>query len=157
MGLDMFLSRKKYVGAEYEHRKVTGNISIKIGDKELPIDFNKVSYIDESVAYWRKQNAIHKWFVDKVQSGNDDCGYYYVSTEDLKELLDLCKEVKENPAKASELLPTTSGFFFGGTDYDEWYFEGINYTIKTIEELLKQEDEYNSLGFWSEFEYHSSW
>lgn len=157
MGLDMFLSRKKYVGAEYEHRKVTGNISIKIGDKELPIDFNKVSYIDESVAYWRKQNAIHKWFVDKVQSGNDDCGYYYVSTEDLKELLDLCKEVKENPTKASELLPTTSGFFFGGTDYDEWYFEGINYTIKTIEELLKQEDEYNSLGFWSEFEYHSSW
>jgi hypothetical protein len=73
MGLDMFLSRKKYVGAEYEHRKVTGNISIKIGDKELPIDFNKVSYIEESVAYWRKQNAIHKWFVDKVQSGNDDC------------------------------------------------------------------------------------
>lgn len=157
MGLDMFLSRKKYVGAEYEHRKVTGSISIKIGDKELPIDFNKVSYIDESVAYWRKQNAIHKWFVDKVQSGNDDCGYYYVSTEDLKELLDLCKEVKENPTKASELLPTTSGFFFGGTDYDEWYFEGINYTIKTIEGLLKQEDKYNSLGFWSEFEYHSSW
>lgn len=157
MGLDMFLSRKKYVGAEYEHRKVTGSISIKIGDKELPIDFNKVSYIEESVAYWRKQNAIHKWFVDKVQSGNDDCGYYYVSTEDLKELLDLCKEVKENPTKASALLQTTSGFFFGGTDYDEWYFEGINYTIKTIEELLKQEDEYNSLGFWSDFEYHSSW
>ena len=95
MGLDMYLSRKKYVGANYEHRNVKGEIKINIGDKELPIDFNKVSYIEESVGYWRKANQIHKWFVDNCQNGEDNCEEHYVPIEKLKELLDICKEIKE--------------------------------------------------------------
>ena len=33
----------------------------------------------------------------------------------------------------------------------------IIYTINTIEQLLKEEEELNKLGFYSDFEYHSSW
>ena len=95
MGLDMYLSRKKYVGANYEHRNVKGSIKINIGDNELPIDFNKVSYIEESVGYWRKANQIHNWFVENCQDGIDNCEEHYVPTEKLQELLDICKEVKE--------------------------------------------------------------
>ncbi len=93
MGLDMYLTRKIYIGAEYEHRKVTGVIDIKIGDKPVHINFNKVSYIEEKAAYWRKCNQIHKWFVDNAQKGEDDCGTYDVSVEQLQELVDLCKKV----------------------------------------------------------------
>lgn len=188
MGLDMYLTRKKYVGAEWEHRNVKGKIKITIGDKELPIDFSKVSYIDESVAYWRKANAIHKWFVENVQKGVDDCGNYYVSKDDLEKLLNVCKEVKEkavikkgmiqngtkmengewkpvyeegeyieNGDELEAILPTESGFFFGSTAYDQWYMMDIDYTIKRLEELLKEEKEMNDIGFWSEFEYHASW
>lgn len=157
MGLDMYLSRKKYVGANYEHRKVSGKIDIKIGDKELPIDFNKVSYIEESICYWRKANQIHKWFVNNVQNGIDDCKSYYVSIDNLKKLLELCKEIKEEPNKAQELLPTTRGFFFGGTEYDEWYYKDIDYTIKELDSIIKEEEELNKQGFYSEFEYSSSW
>ena len=84
MGLDMYLSRKKYVGANYEHRKVKGEIHINIGEKHLPVDFNKVTYIEEEVGYWRKANQIHKWFVDNVQDGEDNCELHYVSLESLK-------------------------------------------------------------------------
>lgn len=45
---------------------------------------------------WRKANAIHKWFVDNVQGGNDDCGMYEVSVDDLVKLHDACKEVLES-------------------------------------------------------------
>jgi len=38
------------------------------------------------VAYWRKANAIHNWFVKHVQDGCDDCGYYIVTMQDLKDL-----------------------------------------------------------------------
>ena len=38
MGLDMYLTKKVYVGANYEHRNVTGKINIKVGDKKLNID-----------------------------------------------------------------------------------------------------------------------
>ena len=29
----------------------------------VPIKFDRVCYIEESVGYWRKANAIHNWFV----------------------------------------------------------------------------------------------
>ena len=167
MGLDMYLIRKKYVGAEYEHRKVKGTIYITIGDKQLPIDFNRIVYIEESVGYWRKANAIHKWFVDNVQDGVDNCQSYYVSAEKLEELLELCKKVKktakvkdgviENAEEIEEILPTTDGYFFGSTDYDEWYMQDIDYTIKMLGQILREEKKMNEQGFYSDFEYSSSW
>lgn len=57
--------------------------------------------IIEDVGYWRKANAIHKWFVDNVQNGEDDCGIYEVSRAHIEVLLGLCKLVKEH----SKLVP----------------------------------------------------
>lgn len=46
----------------------------------------------------------------------------------------------QDTSVAEELLPTTNGFFFGGTDYDEWYIKDIKDTIKIITEVLKTTD-----------------
>jgi hypothetical protein len=54
MGLDMYLTKKTYVGAEYEHRKVTGEVKILVDGVELPIKFNRISEISERVGYWEK-------------------------------------------------------------------------------------------------------
>lgn len=94
MGLDMYLTKKTYVGAEYEHRNVEAKIEITIGGKAVKIDPKRITYIQERAGYWRKANAIHKWFVDNVQKGEDDCREYYVSREQLKKLLGLCWKVK---------------------------------------------------------------
>lgn len=126
--------------------------------KEYP-KTERISEIIEKVAYWRKCNYIHKWFVDNVQDGEDDCGEYYVSQEKLKELVDICKKVlKEievdsdgavvNTEVAEELLPTACGFFFGSTEYDKYYVEGITKTIEQLEPLLEEE---------GDFYYQSSW
>lgn len=48
----------------------------------------------EGVGYWRKANAIHRWFVDNVQGGEDDCDIYEVSKEQIEELLDICERIK---------------------------------------------------------------
>ena len=48
----------------------------------------------EDVAYWRKANAIHKWFEDHCADGEiENCRDYYVSKEQLEELLNTCKHV----------------------------------------------------------------
>ena len=153
MGLDMYLTKKIYVGANYEHREVKGTIYLTTHGKEIPIDFNKVSYIEEECMYWRKANAIHKWFVDNVQGGEDNCGSYYVSKAQLKELLSTCKKVLRNKKLAPELLPTQSGFFFGGTDYDEYYFEDLKNTV----DVLSKEDLSYEDGYDIEYRYSSSW
>lgn len=54
MGLDMYLQRKVYVGAYFEHRKVTGRIEIYEDGRPIDIDFSKVRVIVEQVGYWRK-------------------------------------------------------------------------------------------------------
>jgi hypothetical protein len=154
MGLDMYLTKETYIGAEYAHRQIDGTIFITKEGKRIPINFNQISEITESVAYWRKANAIHKWFVDNVQEGQDDCGKYRVTIEQLKQLVKICKTVLKDHSKAGELLPPQSGFFFGSTDIDEWYFEDLKSTIKQLTPIIK---DYPSEDFDVTIYYQSSW
>lgn len=108
---------------------------------------------DEEVAYWRKVNAIHGWFVKNVQNDIDDCGQHRpVTKKDLEELRDLCSRVLANHSLAPELLPVTPGFFFGLYDYDDWYFEKLKYTVEICDRLLEETDFERY-----ELYYHSSW
>ena len=102
----------------------------------------------EEVGYWRKANAIHGWFVRNVQNHVDDCGRYPVTKDNLRSLLMACELVVHNPAMSSTYLPTTSGFFFGSTDYDSGYQRDLDDTINIITPLLDSNDEYY---------YESSW
>ena len=161
MGLDMHLSKKTYV-QNWEHHTPEERHEVivkKGGELVETIKAHRVKYIEEEVAYWRKANHIHKWFVDNIQGGEDNCNHYYVEIDDLINLLDLCKKVKEDPSKGDELLPTTEGFFFGSTDYDEDYMRDIEYTIEILEEVLseKVKDENGREYYSSGYYYSSSW
>ena len=150
MGLDMYLSKKTYV--KYWEHNGDNNYDVKVTKAGNPtkIDPKKVSYVVEEVGYWRKANQIHQWFVNNCQDGVDDCRNAYVQREKLEELLNICKIVSIDKDKAEDLLPTTSGFFFGSTGYDEWYYEQIDDTIRILEDALSDETA-------DEFEYGSSW
>lgn len=152
MGLDMYLNKNIYIGANYEHRNVKGTIEITEGDDNRPININlsKVTSITERAAYWRKSNQIHRWFVEKVQNGVDDCGNYYVSKEQLRELVNTCEAVLADKGKASDLLPSQAGFFFGGTEYDDYFFQYVQNTIDQIKPLLDDTGR-------GDYEYTSSW
>ena len=150
MGLDMYLNKRTYV-QQWEHQKPEEKYKVVVtkGGESANIDPKKVKYIIEEAGYWRKQNQIHRWFVENIQNGTDDCGEYYVSKADLETLLELCEKVKADNSLADELLPGVSGFFFGGTEYDEWYFDGIDNTIEILKEALEDEN--------GEYLYSSSW
>lgn len=156
MGLDMYLTKKTYVGGNYDFNKVEGDVRLNVRGNDLPVKLNRLTYVIEDVGYWRKANQIHKWFVDNVQGGVDDCSKYEVSVEKLKELLKICKKVKKDHSLAEKLLPTQSGFFFGGTSYDEYYFYDIDTTIKILTPLLK-ELKAQPETIYSYIEYQSSW
>ncbi len=150
MGLDMYLEKRTYV-KQWDHQSAEEKHEVVVtkGGQPTNIDPKKVKYIIEEVGYWRKANQIHRWFVENVQDGVDNCGDYYVERNQLQELLDLCKIVHMDHSKAEELLPSASGFFFGGTDYDEWYYNDIENTISILEEALADKH--------GDFYYSSSW
>ena len=87
--------------------------------------------------YWRKANAIHNWFVENVQDGQDDCRKYWVDIDKLIELRKTIKKVLQNHKLADELLPTSAGFFFGETDYDSYYYESLEETEKELFQIIK--------------------
>jgi hypothetical protein len=103
----------------------------------------------EEVMYWRKANAIHDWFVQNVQNGIDECKPHEVTVEQLKTLRDLCAHILENKEVAEPLLPTTSGFFFGSTDYNVWYFDSLSRTVVELDRLLAETNENDLYIYWS--------
>jgi hypothetical protein len=94
-------------------------------------------YDGDKIVSWCKANAIHKWFVDNVQDGVDDCREYKVTKEHLIQLQNKCNEVLDNPNLAKELLPTQSGSFFGETVYEDGYYVSLDYTLQIIDEILE--------------------
>ncbi len=186
MGLDMYLSKKTYV-KNWEHNGPENQHQITVskgGKPRTDIKPERISYITEEVAYWRKFNALHGWFVNECADGVDECQNIYVSVDKLKELLNTLKEVELAISKSKkvvkvlkdwndseyevevydcedavkELLPPTQGFFFGGYEIDEWYKENVEETVKTIENILKEDEESEEHGLWSgEYFYRASW
>lgn len=94
---------------------------------------------------WRKANAIHEYFVNLA--GVDDCQPYYVSKEDLDCLLDLCEKVLAEPEKAPDLLPTRGGFFFGSTEYDEWYLGYVKETRDFLKAFIPNFDKFDLISY----------
>lgn len=159
MGLDMYLTAKRYLWS-FDDKSPDKQLAEQIAalfpelslvpNKQFGAERSPVKEIVIDAIYWRKANAIHQWFVKNCQEGEDDCGNYYVGREQLEELSKLCKQVLEDRSKASELLPAQCGFFFGSTDYDDWYFEDLTRTVAEILTVLQLP------AAW-DFEYHSSW
>lgn len=150
MGLDMYLYAEKYLSG-YDKNSVVPATLVAAGMGSYPIAENGHAYISVEIGYWRKANHIHDWFVRCVQDGKDDCEMYSVDREHLVVLLSACRSVVEDPKLGPELLPTKSGFFFGGTKYDEYYMSDIKDTIEILEKALAiPECE-------CDFKYRSSW
>lgn len=162
MGLDMYLNKTKKMDfpsfralTELFYNDIEGYDRLKEKAQGLPLKsvveeykgvplyvegIEEYKYVRaaQEVGYWRKANHIHAWFVDNVQSGEDDCGEYLVTPEDLLKLKSLCEAVIEDRSSttSAKLLPTQSGFFFGGTDYDEHYYDDCQNTIEIINQVL---------------------
>jgi hypothetical protein len=145
MGLDMYLQRAK--------------------DVEKQAFSDAYDDILSGVIYWRKANSIHAFFCDNgslAADGQEDVGYYLVERDAILKLIEridaitsdkpkqeqvkyfdfvtmteIVKDVeyKLNITLAQELLPTRSGFFFGDTDYNYWYYTDLARTSG----LLKKE------------------
>lgn len=92
--------------------------------------------------YFRKVNCIYGYCADNelIEDGE-------VAMLDHEHMLDILKRAKEilsqpteekKLAKGKELLPTQGGFFFGSTDYDKWYIEGIAEVAKKFEDMIAE-------------------
>ena len=165
MGLDMYLSASRYVG-NWEHsseneKKTFSEIMKSLGMNNTSCPASPSLTVEISVAYWRKANAIHNWFVVNCQDGEDNCQKYYVGRDQLQELVDTCKTVLKYRDSGDEAeiieenLPPQAGFFFGSTEINDCYWQDLQDTVEQIESILFNPELNNSESV--EFYYQSSW
>ena len=150
MGLDMYLNARSSVNAydsEDTEQKALQQVPF-IADSGM-----MVNGIEYRVMYWRKANAIHKWFVDNVQDGVDNCEEFHVSPQHLQLLRDTCKQVLDDNALAGELLPPSEGFFFGTTEITDYYFADLRATVEGLDKALA----FAQRDRWTTFSYRASW
>lgn len=157
MGLDMYLKRQVHL-ANYEYNPAEKLLSEKVLEalgvpNPMQYDCGSLS-INLPAGYWRKANMIHQWFVANVQDGIDNCESFYVTREKLEKLRATCKHALEHRDQAENVLPTQTGFFFGGTEYNERYFQELEITIKILDRAL---DPANAISKYDGFYYESSW
>lgn len=112
----------------------------------LDIYFDKRNVKNENedaieLAYFRKVNFLVMFMENYGEVEN--CVPMPLSKDIIEELIERCDKVinlyetTEDKTKfaegAKEILPTTAGFFFGSTDYDEYYLDDV----KDVKEYME--------------------
>jgi hypothetical protein len=158
MGLDMYINAVIYFSEFGKEKPLLDGIRSVCAE---PLKGFTVNGVRVTLGYWRKANAIHNWFVNKVQNGVDECQNTDLTYEHLLALKTDCETVLADHSKANALLPPQSGFFFGGTDVDKYYFDDLKQTIKIINTIFTNPiicGEYQGKPYLVDgVVYHSSW
>lgn len=147
MGLDMYLKRTNRTNHTIKQlEKIDNDWDINPQDEKLapflPLheyEYSKdVFSIFHEVAYWRKFNALHNWFVERVQGGVDECQMTEIDEDTLVAVIDDLKAVSRG--EFVEDLEPVSGFFFGSTEKDDYYYKRINDALHLFGEIFNSFD-----------------
>ena len=61
MGLDVYLSKKTFIGAMFNATGVSGIISLTKRGKKIPIELRRVAYVIEDIYHGHKTHWLHDW------------------------------------------------------------------------------------------------
>ena len=132
MGLDMYLSAKKYLWSlndEDKHLQEAINELIDL-EPTMRSRFRGCSLLVKGIEieamYWRKAYEIHNWFIKEIQNGVDDCGEYFVPHYRIQDLISLCRKAIDE--KDSTLL----GKDVTHDEGDQWFWDNLKHTVEEL-------------------------
>lgn len=129
MGLDMSLYRETTADMEIKNQKLKD--ILEAGEDRYGRRIDK-----QEVCYWRKFNALHKYFYDHFgDDGKDNCVNMYMEITDIENLLSLLKKLKGK-------IKLGDGDVENGYTYsDNKLNDTVEDDFKTAEEAWKRYDE----------------
>jgi hypothetical protein len=174
MGLDMYLNRRIYVWSDQRGSLTITGVKSKIRPDKVKFIIEEAGYWRKANAIhmWFVKNVqdgndnCKEYYVSKedmqklldtvnkvlkaseLVDGEINNGYTYNKDGKREPIVEKGKYIKDQTV-AKALLPTTEGFFFGSTDYDQYYYQDLVNTKKILEDTLKENE--------GDYEYSSSW
>ena len=131
MGLDMYLTGKKFIPTNWENPEAN-----------VKEDGFRVSERQLELGYWRKHPNLHGYIVQTFAEGVDECQNIELAADDLRAIL---------AAIEYNVLPETDGFFFGNSDGSEKP-EDLKIFTAALAWLEDKSDK-----TWRSVVYHASW
>lgn len=144
--VDMLLNKTK-------DEDLKAQVSVRVPNLNEVLDaddcFVMGDYCQNKVAYFRKVNFLLPAF-----NYQENCSDIEVTKCEVEDLIASCNNVLAlyDRHKAGELneteladmvaedLPTEGGFFFGSTEYNEWYFKDVEYVRNEFTRILETLD-----------------
>lgn len=123
----------KNLGVEYDYKDgkyiyTPVPVSVFENERDKILKYHYAPY----VGYFRKVNFFYHYFAEKLIGETA-----WIEREDLVDIIDRCENVLKDHTLGPTLLPTQSGFFFGSTEYDDWYYDEVKDCLKQMKGLLK--------------------
>lgn len=101
MGLDIYISRRVFIGAMYRSRVITGKIELFSNGKLIPIKQELVSSVTEELYHGSKTWWLWKWLEKEAPELLEANGAEYtISVDMLQKLCRVCEEI--SAAKGSD-------------------------------------------------------
>ena len=92
MGLDIYLSKKTFIGAMFDSCGISGIISIKKRGRKIPIKFRRVAYVIEDIYHGRKTHWLHEWLNRELTDGMENSEEYELDEDVINRLHQACIE-----------------------------------------------------------------
>ena len=114
--------------------ELTRLIECNLERVEQCVNYIVDTFINHEDMDYRKVNCLYAYFNDRLE--DEQC---LVTKADVEDIIDRAKNVllAHDEETSAQLLPTQSGFFFGSTEYDEYYYDDIADVYKQFTKYLE--------------------
>ena len=96
MGLDIYLSKKTFIGAMFKSSEVSGTILLTKRGRKIPIRPERVTYVEEDVYHGRKTCWLLEWLNHELPEALTGTGEQEIDDNVVDRLHQVCIEVLEH-------------------------------------------------------------
>ena len=96
MGLDIYLSKKTFIGAMFRSSAVSGTINITKRGKQIPIKLQRVAYVIEDIYHGNKTHWLHNWLNHELPETLGNAKEREIDYELVSRLHRVCIEILEH-------------------------------------------------------------
>ena len=93
MGLDIYLSKKTFIGAMFRSSDVGGTISLTKRGKQIPIKTERLAYVVEDIFHGRKTYWLQEWLNQELPENLTNAVEQEIGDDVLARLHEACTEV----------------------------------------------------------------
>ena len=93
MGLDIYISKKTFIGAMFHASGVSGIISLTKRGKQIPIKLQRVAYVIEDIYHGSKTYWLHNWLNRELPEELMNAKECEISEDVMDRLHRVCNEI----------------------------------------------------------------